>query len=226
LVQDLYPGSTEGKPTSITAVGSRHLWFAARARNSTTQLGRELWSFDVLTGKAQLQADIYPSSYDSNPEGFEREVGTPFVVSQGRVFFSALHPSASVELLFVDNGATAQRQGQPCQASTLESTDPVLGGTANVAGRTRAGFVANVLLLGAASPKPVPVTGSCMLYFSLFGPMITMQVSTGTTYGLPVPIPASPSFSGMQLVLQSVHLGATFPGKSGFSNPIEWTLGN
>lgn len=81
---------------SFVEIGGKYL-FAA----TDDQVGRELWSYDVATGKASLLKDILPGSQGSTPFAFHKH--------GGRVYFGARDATHGIELWSTD-GTSAGTQ--------------------------------------------------------------------------------------------------------------------
>lgn len=215
MVADLAPGSAGSVPSEIVAIGSRRAVFSA----DDGVRGRELWITDGTAAGTALLGDLNANG-DSDP--------MEMTLSGGRVVFSADNGIHGREPWVFDPGATAQPIGMGCAVPgglrpLLGSQDPVLGTTVEISARVLATSAAHVLLFGAPRAG-LQWSGDCFLF--LDPSTITVLASTGPTgssWGIPVPLPLIPVLDGVQAGLQVIS--ALNSGAIEFSNSVVWTLG-
>lgn len=220
LVVDLIPGSGHGAPTSLTAVGKRHLYFAAWHK----KLGDELFVFDVRTQQARIAADIHRGIGSSCPRATSK-----FPVVASKLFMAADDGIHGNELWSYDNGATASQLGRSCDRITLEcSTDPVLGTTLQLHGSS-ASVRPHALYIGVPDYSNTRISQhggrTCRSYLRFDPAPVLVCTMMGPTWSAPIRIPANPRLLGARVALQSFSLSQAQHMTVVSSNALDWTLG-
>ncbi|MEZ5988395.1 MAG: hypothetical protein R3F30_04605 [Planctomycetota bacterium] len=146
-------------PTYMTPAGSRRLYIYG-----TTGLGdREPGTVDTTTTPPAIRFfDLNPVG-DSSPYLVQdRQDG--FVTEDGWVWFTAqwqpLIRSQDRQLWRIENGGTAQIQGQAPRSPFLDATDPLINTRMTIVGSTSQPNPVQILLLGTPSRLPARSLGS------------------------------------------------------------------
>lgn len=207
-VLDVNPGPGSSNPRDLVPLGTRRVLFVADDGNE----GEELWLTDgTVAGTRRLQIRPGPAGSDVNAVS---------VRSDGRVVFAADDGVLGAEPWSFDAGAVAQKIAPGCgvAATTLRTTDPVLGTTIRVdVERRGGGILGGLLLLG--SPGFAAFAG-CRVHVDLAG--IALPIAFQNGWSTLVAVPNVPSLSRTELRVQAV-LGP-FAAPPGWSLSEAWAL--
>ena len=210
-------------------VGSRQAYYAGDftppGSNFSSHKGKELWRMSTVAAPTAtttlLVADIAAGTNTSTPRGI--------TLSGGRLLFSADDNYRGRELWMFDPGATAQPVGIGCASPgvvpRLDSDDPVLGATAVVRGTGAMPGTAGALLLSVPR-APLSLAPGCFLYLDTTSlAILTPVVAGGSSWSVPVPVPATPTLLRLRVGLQAA-LGPTAASLGAdLTNALFWTIG-
>jgi ELWxxDGT repeat protein len=201
LVKDIVPGTVGSSSSQLVAVGSRQVFFAAD--DGTT--GTEIWRSDGTAAGTKLFFDLRPGRESSAP--------MELTLFRGKLLLSMLDGLVGREVFTLDPGATYHPVGRGCRAAglapTLEASDPVLGGSARVAG-TRAVSSSGILAVGVLPGRPIALPAGaggvgCTVYVDLARPFVPIFLTPKAgNWSFITQIPNTPASKGRSVVIQAV----------------------
>ena len=153
----------------------------------------------------------------------------------GDLLFVANDLQSGHELFKLRNGATATPRGEGYGSAArplprLDSTDPVLGKTAQIKGTSSSGsgsFVFTIAGVPDYTPTLLPGTRSAYVYTNLALPIVILDVSQPHSggFGFSFAIPGDSGLLGLRLSLQSWVLFTDSPKGFDLSNGLSWWVG-
>ncbi|MDF1800507.1 MAG: hypothetical protein P1V81_15120 [Planctomycetota bacterium] len=217
LVADIAPGTASSKPEWLFAARNG-VYFEAQALN-----GRELFFSDGSAAGTVEVCDLFPGASSGSPFGF--------TLCAGALLFGATTPSMGTELHALLNvGAYSADLGSPGFGSPrLASSAPLLGANLTFEATGLAPGAASFLVVSGHTGSPDQLL--CSSYSVNWLDVFTANIfgvfvpPAWTTWSSTHPVPASPTFVGIQLNAQVWSLpGGGFPAET--TNGLHLVLGN
>lgn len=199
-------------PRALHALGSRRVLFVAEDAVE----GDEPWLTDG-TAAATQRLSVQAGTAGSGVVGFEQRL-------DGRVLFVADDGVHGREPWLFEPGAIAVAIGASCGVgdTSLQASDPVLGGATAVSGRH--GTVANLVgALVLSTPARGALLG-CRLYVDPSQVVVPLLVTRGT-FGLTLPLPNAPRLVGGIVHVQAALAPFAVPPGLSLSNGVALRLG-
>ena len=213
--------SYDVNPSVTTPVGSRNLYF----RGNYSSLGWTLRRLDPAKGlvyaySINTQGHAYPYNWTNGRARFCVQGGAAWLQARRNVV------TDNQLFRFAGHGATATEIGEVRGKATLHATDPILGKTMKISGKTAIPTPINVLIIGAENNNPFTVSGGYSVYHSPTT-MLVLAAFASSNWVMNVNIPNSPALTGKKAVLQNWGLNATtFPAGWNLSNGVHLTMGH
>ncbi len=200
-------------PSSLTPIGERRIVFRANDGKN----GNELWISDGSSKGTQLAGDIAPGSGSSAP--------SQMILSRGTIYFSANNGLRGFEPWIYFPGATAQKFGSGTNPQfTMNSTDPALGGQAEIRILGMNPGQGGVILLTLPTNN-YSAFGKGLIYVDLFAIQAEFMVSPGIGGKITLPVPNNPILIGGRMVTQGVVYPTTGLLGIDLTNGVFLTLG-
>lgn len=202
----------------FVAAGDRLAYFRAFDRAH----GPELWRTDGTVAGTALHVDLRLGHRGSIPSNF--------VLSRGRLLFTAFEDQVGLEPWVMDLHATNQPTGYGCSvaktAPRLWCDDPVLGGTTTFEVRNGPVVGLSVPLLSnhTASQWPLGPPG-CDLFVDPSALVMDVQVFLGGSAAHQLAVPSTPALDGMLFRVQVLTLAGSGVLELGLSNAVTLALG-
>ena len=201
-------------------VGSRHLYFPA----TDPQSRRTLASMD-LQGKVRFFSKINPTGQAMPRNGWVDR--NTLIVEDGALWFTAKKTLSDRQLFVLREHAVASQLGQAMASTTLRSTDPVLGQTANILAETKVSQPILMVMLGLPARRPLSIPPFYLAYYDLTAFALPVGAGLGNRLNIGLPIPPDKSLTGLKAVLQAWSMDPRrFPQGLELSNAIHWYLGH
>jgi ELWxxDGT repeat protein len=203
----------------LTATGDRFAWFAGFDEAH----GYELWRTDGTIAGTSLYADLLPGDRSSNPANF--------VLSRGRLLFSAEHELLGTELWSMDLTATSQDVGYGCTPTTtiapeLWSNDPVLGATTTMHIHYGPLPGISVMLLSNHTSTTFPLgTGACDYFVDANLAILSAEVMSNGMSNHTLSIPNNPALNQQLFRAQAITLPISGLLGAELSNALTLSLG-
>jgi ELWxxDGT repeat protein len=206
-------------PVHLRGVGSRYVYFEGQDSAS----GVELWRSDGTQQGTTLACDLVAGPGSSMPYELH--------ALGGNLVFLATSTTAGVEPFAVPLDAHGQAIGSPCgtpaRATTITSTDPVLGQTFTLSGRNAMPGSAGFLYWGSPAPGPIAVGfGICRLYEPQNGlNFLSTVVASGTTWSMQLTLPNLPALQHFLVRIQGIFAPTDAPPGFDITNAANGNFG-
>ena len=191
LLVDLRPGVGSSYPSDLVPAGDG-LYFAA-----TGAAGRELYFVNLEPRSLRRLTDLWPGSGNGYVSGLQF-IGDDLV-------FAGLSPVHGSELFRVRDPRAHVVPLGGCATSGIElsASNPSLGQTVRIVGRSVPTISTNAVLLGLPTTDPINLPRSpCPLRLAANGPLLTLATPRFDHWHLGLPIPNDPALRGRSVVTQ------------------------